>query len=63
MTKKEKYIEKIKYLRNKMFSKYCPVMKDKCTAECIHFDAGKVIEVDNIFGLMLIQPKCKLWAK
>jgi len=46
-----------------MFSKYCPVMKDKCTAECIHFDAGKVIEVDNIFGPMLIQPKCKLWVK
>lgn len=65
---KEEEDEKLKVLtaEEKMTSSQCPIRDGNfnCFTACVHFEAGGVFRVKNLYGEISIwvdYPRCKLW--
>lgn len=65
LSDQEKEIERmevekeLKLLTDNMTSRYCPINRNNCMTDCIHFSKGFITEYDN--SLRAIRPWCNLW--
>jgi hypothetical protein len=44
----------------------CPIRKDFCSRDCVHFDAGSSFAMDRFDGgyfPAVLEPKCRLWGR
>jgi hypothetical protein len=61
--------EKIIKAEEGMLSMSCPILGDKCSRECIHFQKGYTYKtpligcLDIIFVSSIQSPRCRLWAR